>query len=178
MQRPVQRPCVDVVVEISGRAWIWAGALLWPPGGHGAGSHGIRRWPSASRSCETGRALSATAAPTEAAGERSRCNFLLRCSNRRYGGGRFCLHNGGGPRVLSRSKTMFYLMLVLIHLAGVSSSGKLHRRTPLGALCMEIAGSDEIQSCAPIFSDRLISGGSGRETLLSVAIMGHVFFVQ
>jgi hypothetical protein len=41
---------------------------------------------------------------------------------------------------------------VPIDLAEVSCFGRLHRHTPLGDSCLEIAGSGGIWSCAPIFS--------------------------
>ena len=51
---------------------------------------------------------------------------------------------------------MIHWILVILDLAGVSSSGRLHWQTPLGASCQEI------RSCVPMFfSDRLVSGGSG-----------------
>jgi hypothetical protein len=43
------------------------------------------------------------------------------------------------------------LMHALIDLAGVSSFGRLHGQNLLGTPCLEIAGSDEIHSCAPMF---------------------------
>jgi hypothetical protein len=42
-------------------------------------------------------------------------------------------------------------MLVPIDLDRVSCSGRLHRWTPRGASCLEIAISDGIRLCAPIF---------------------------
>jgi hypothetical protein len=67
---------------------------------------------------------------------------------------------------------------VRLLVAGVSSSVRFHRRTPLGASCLEIVGSNEIRLCAPIFF--LIVWFQRRlcEALLSVAIIGHVFDIQ
>jgi hypothetical protein len=71
------------------------------------------------------------------------------------------VNKGGDPRVSSRAKIRISRMSISIYLAGVSCSGKLCRRTPLGTLCPEIAGSDGIQSGAPVFlSDRLVSEGA------------------
>jgi hypothetical protein len=62
-----------------------------------------------------------------------------------------------GPRVSSRVKMKISRMFVTMDLAGLSCSGRLHRRTLLGASCLEIAGSDGIWSGAPVFlSDRLV----------------------
>jgi hypothetical protein len=66
------------------------------------------------------------------------------------------------------------LMLALIDLAGVLSSRRFCWRTPLGALCLETAGSDEIRSRTPMFFLTVWSRGSVAK-LLSVAIMRHVF---
>jgi hypothetical protein len=52
-------------------------------------------------------------------------------------------------------------MLVPFALARVSSSRRLRWRTSLGASFLEIAGSAEIQPCAPMFfSGSLVSGRS------------------
>jgi hypothetical protein len=56
----------------------------------------------------------------------------------------------------------------------MSSSGRLRRRTPLGASCLEIAGSDGIRSGAPMFFLTVWFQRERDEALLSVAIMGHV----
>jgi hypothetical protein len=70
------------------------------------------------------------------------------------------VNKGGDPRVSSRTKIRISRMSVSIYLAGVSCSGKLCRRTPLGVLCPDIAGSDGIQLNAPVFlSDHLVSEG-------------------
>ena len=42
------------------------------------------------------------------------------------------MNKGGGPRVSHRARTKICLIYVLFDLAGVSSSGRLHRRTPMG----------------------------------------------
>jgi hypothetical protein len=62
-----------------------------------------------------------------------------------------CSNNGGGPRVPFRAKVKICWMLVPINLAKVLCYKRLRRRTPLGASCLEIAGSDGIRSCAPMF---------------------------
>jgi hypothetical protein len=70
------------------------------------------------------------------------------------------MSKGGGPRVLSRIKMRICRMSVSIYLAGVSCFGRLRQRTLLSASCLEIAGSDEIRSGAPMFlSGRLVSKG-------------------
>jgi hypothetical protein len=65
-------------------------------------------------------------------------------------------------------------MLVLIDLAEVLSFERLRRRTPLGTLCLEIAGSDGILSCAPMFFLTVWFGKERHEALLYVFIMAHV----
>jgi hypothetical protein len=46
-------------------------------------------------------------------------------------------------------QTNIWLMPAFIDLAEVLSSRRLRWRTPLGASCLEFAGTDGIQSCAP-----------------------------
>jgi hypothetical protein len=84
---------------------------------------------------------------------------------------------GGSPRGFSHSKMKIYLMPVHIDLARVSSFERLCRGTPLHVLCLEIARSDGIWQCAPVFfSDCLVwFQRESCEALLSVVIMGHVF---
>jgi hypothetical protein len=55
----------------------------------------------------------------------------------------------------------------LVNLAGVSSSRRLCWQILLDEYCLEIAGSDGIQSCAPMFREC-------GEALLSVTIMEHI----
>jgi hypothetical protein len=67
------------------------------------------------------------------------------------------LNKGGGPRVPTRSEMKIYRMSVPINLCRVLCSGMLCRLPPLGASCLEIAGLDGIQLCAPMFLfDRLV----------------------
>jgi hypothetical protein len=68
-------------------------------------------------------------------------------------------------------------MAALIDLVGVSSSGRLHWRTTLGVLCLEIARSDGIQSCAPMFFLTVWFQRERCEALLSVSIIEHVIYV-
>lgn len=70
---------------------------------------------------------------------------------------------------------MICLMPIFIVLAGVSSFGRLRRRTPLGDSCLEIAGSDGIRSCATVFFLTIWFQRERCEALQSVAIVGHVF---
>jgi hypothetical protein len=63
-------------------------------------------------------------------------------------------------------------MFSLINLAGVSSSGRPHRQTSLGASCLEIAGSDGIRWCAPMFFLTIWFYMERYKALLLVAIMG------
>jgi hypothetical protein len=56
----------------------------------------------------------------------------------------------------------------------MSSSGRLRWRTPLGEYCLEIAGSDGIRSCRPMFFLAIWFQRERCEALLSVAIMRHV----
>jgi hypothetical protein len=56
----------------------------------------------------------------------------------------------------------------------MSSSGRLRWQSPLGASCLEIAGSDGIRSGAPIFFLTVWFQRERDEALLSVAIMGYV----
>jgi hypothetical protein len=58
--------------------------------------------------------------------------------------------DGGSPRGSSRSKMKICLMLAHIDLP-VSSFERLCRGTPLRASCLEIARSDGIRPCAPVF---------------------------
>jgi hypothetical protein len=61
----------------------------------------------------------------------------------------------------SRLKVRICRMAVSIDLAEVMCSGRLHRRTPLGASCLEIDESDEIRSDVPVFlSNHLVSEGA------------------
>jgi hypothetical protein len=60
-------------------------------------------------------------------------------------------------------------------LSGVSSFGRLCRRTPMGASCLEIAGSEGIRSCAPVFLLAVWFQMERGEAPLPVTIMCHVF---
>jgi hypothetical protein len=98
-----------------------------------------RCWPSASRVSR--------ADPTGADGS---CEGYL-----------LSLNKAGGPRVPSCAKMRICRMPVSIDLAGVSCYKRLRRRTPLGASCLEFAGSDGIRSGAPMFlSNRFILKGA------------------
>jgi hypothetical protein len=66
---------------------------------------------------------------------------------------------------------MICLTHVLNDLAGVSSSGRLHRRTLLGTLCLKIAGSDRIWSRVPMFFLAVWFQRERGEALLSVSII-------
>jgi hypothetical protein len=56
-----------------------------------------------------------------------------------------------------------YLLLALINLAGALNSERLRQQTPLGTSCLEIAGSDGIWSCIPMFfPNRLVFEGALR----------------
>ena len=66
-------------------------------------------------------------------------------------------------------------MLVFFDLAGVSSSGKLRRRAPLGVSCLKIAGLDGIRSRATMFFLTVWFQREQCEALQSVAIVGHAF---
>ena len=55
------------------------------------------------------------------------------------------VNKGGGSGVPIRARKKICLTFVLFDLAGVSGSGRLRRRTPMG-VCLEIAGSDGIRS--------------------------------
>jgi hypothetical protein len=55
------------------------------------------------------------------------------------------MNKGGGPRVTSRAKMRICRMPVSMDVAGVSFFGRLCWRTPLGASCPEIGGSDGIR---------------------------------
>jgi hypothetical protein len=56
----------------------------------------------------------------------------------------------------------------------VWSFGRLCWRTPLGASCLEIVGSDGIRSCTLMFFLTVWFEREHCEALLSVAIMGYV----
>jgi hypothetical protein len=70
-------------------------------------------------------------------------------------------NKGVGPRVSSHAKMRICWIPVSMDMEGVSCSGRIRRRTLLGASCLEIDGSDGIRSGAPVFlSDRLVPKGS------------------
>jgi hypothetical protein len=73
--------------------------------------------------------------------------YLLR-TGRRFGDYWIGVNKGGGSRVPSPAKMRIFRMYVSMDLADVSSSGMLHRRSPLGASCLEIPESDGIRSSA------------------------------
>jgi hypothetical protein len=68
------------------------------------------------------------------------------------------------------------LMFVILDIAELLSSERLQQRIPLGASCMEIAGSDGIRSSIPIFFPIVWFKREWHKTLLSVATMGHYLF--
>jgi hypothetical protein len=67
-------------------------------------------------------------------------------------------------------------MFFLLDLAKMSNSGRLRRQIPLGASCLDIAGSDGICSCIPMFFSTVWFIRERREALVSVATMGHYLF--
>jgi hypothetical protein len=87
------------------------------------------------------------------------------------------MNKGGGPRVPTRAKTIICRMPILNDLAGVLCYRRLRRRTPLGDLCLEIAGSCGIRFCAPVFFSLVVwYEKECCEDLLAVTIMAHAFF--
>jgi hypothetical protein len=62
------------------------------------------------------------------------------------------LNKGGDPRVPSHAKMKISRTPVRIDLAEVSCSGRLCRHDLPGASCLEIADSEGIRSCTPMFS--------------------------
>jgi hypothetical protein len=85
------------------------------------------------------------------------CHLRPMCSGDYWIG----VNKEGGPMVPSRAKMRICRMSVSMDLARVLCSGRLRRRTPLGASCLEIAGSYEIRSGALIFlSNRFVSEGA------------------
>jgi hypothetical protein len=91
------------------------------------------------------------------------------------------LNKGGGPRVLVWAEMKTRQMFVPTDLGGISCFGRLRWRPPMGASCLEVAGSDRIQSCAPIFYLSVGLRGSVVklcEALLAVTIICHDFLFQ
>jgi hypothetical protein len=67
-------------------------------------------------------------------------------------------------------------MPVHIDLAVVSSSGRLRRRTPLGASCVEIAKSDGNLVVRTHVFLAIWFQRDHYEALLCIAIMGYIFY--
>jgi hypothetical protein len=64
-------------------------------------------------------------------------------------------------------------MPVSMDLTGVSSSGRLRRRTPVDASCLEVVGSDGIRSGAPVFlSDPVWFQRERCEAVMDVELWG------
>jgi hypothetical protein len=82
------------------------------------------------------------------------------------------------PRVSCRAEVKICQILVPIDLTEVLCFGRLHRRTPLGNACLEIAESDGIRSCMHVFYiSQFWFQRKCCEALLAVTIVWHNFLI-